>query len=149
MESTDLDAVAARFRDVAPRSEFWSLRLVDERNEQLAVRRGVVQPPHVTYDSGAMITVWDGGGVGYASTSDLTPTGLQRAGAQALQWAHLTAGCHVLTAAGWRPQVREGNSIAGRSRGRHALTQDPRVRPARHRPTHVDWEPFQYLADRV
>jgi predicted Zn-dependent protease len=108
MESTDLDAVAARFREVAPRSEFWSLRLVDERNEQLAVRRGVVQPPHVTYDSGAMITVWDGGGVGYAGTSDLTPAGLQRAGVQALQWAHLTAGCHVLTAAGWRPQVREG-----------------------------------------
>ena len=107
MESTDLDAVAARFRDVAPRAEFWSLRLVDERNEQLAVRRGVVQPPHVTYDSGAMITVWDGG-VGYAGTSDLTPAGLQRAGAQALQWAHLTAGCHVLAAAGWRPQVREG-----------------------------------------
>jgi hypothetical protein len=61
MESTDLDAVAARFRDVAPRSEFWSLRLVDERNEQLAVRRGVVQPPHVTYDSGAMITVREAG----------------------------------------------------------------------------------------
>jgi predicted Zn-dependent protease len=72
------------------------------------VRRGVVQPPHVSYDSGAMVTVWHGGGVGYAATPDLTLGGLRRAGEQALEWARLTAGCHVLGAAGWRPQVRDG-----------------------------------------
>ena len=40
-----------------PRRSSVPLRIVDERNEHLAVRRGVVQPPHVTYDSGAMVTV--------------------------------------------------------------------------------------------
>jgi predicted Zn-dependent protease len=106
--SVDLDRVAARFRDVAPAADFHSLRLVDERNDHLSVRRGVVQPPHVTYDSGAMITVWHDGGVGYAATSDLTAAGLRRAGEQALQWAQRTAGHHLLGASGWRPQVRAG-----------------------------------------
>src|SRR5262245_52766138 len=107
-ESIDLDAVAARFRSVAPPADFCSLRIVDERNENLAVRRGVVQPPHVTYDSGAMVTVWQDGGVGYAATSDLSSAGLRRAADQALQWARLTAGRHLLGAVGWQPQVRTG-----------------------------------------
>src|SRR6185295_14936102 len=95
-ESTDLETAAARFRDVAPAVDFCSLRLVEERDEHLAVRRGVVQPPHVTYDSGAMVTVAHGGGVGYAATSDLTAAGLRRAAAQALAWAQRTAGRHLL-----------------------------------------------------
>ena len=108
-DATDLDAVAARFRAVAPAAaDFCSLRIVDERNEHLAVRRGVVQPPHVTYDSGAMVTVWYRGGVGYAATSDLTDAGLRRAAEQALEWARLTAGRHLLGAAGWQPQVPNG-----------------------------------------
>src|SRR5215470_12576126 len=107
-ESVDLDAVAARFRDLAPAADFCSLRVVDERNEHLSVRRGVVQPPHITYDRGAMVTVWDGGGVGYAATSDLTAGGLRHAVEQALRWARLTAGRHLLGQAGWRPQVRDG-----------------------------------------
>jgi predicted Zn-dependent protease len=107
-DSTDLDAVAARFRAVAPAADFCSLRIVDERNEHLAVRRGVVQPPHVTYDCGAMVTVWHRGGVGYAGTSDLTTAGLRRAAEQALAWARLTAGRHLLGAAGWQPRVGKG-----------------------------------------
>ena len=106
--SADLDAVAARFRSVAPAADFCSLRVVDERNEHLSVRRGVVQPPHITYDSGAMVTVWNGGGVGYAATSDLTASGLRHAAEQALQWARLTAGRHLLGQAGWRPDVCDG-----------------------------------------
>jgi predicted Zn-dependent protease len=108
-DPTDLDAVAARFRTVAPAAaEFCSVRIVDERNEHLAVRRGVVQPPHVTYDSGAMVTVWHRGGVGYAGTSDLTGAGLRRAAERALDWARRTAGRHLLGAAGWQPQVGDG-----------------------------------------
>jgi predicted Zn-dependent protease len=108
-DATDLDAVAGRFRAVAPAAaDFCSLRIVDERNEHLAVRRGVVQPPHVTYDSGAMVTVWYRGGVGYAATSDLTDAGLRRAAEQALEWARRTAGRHLLGAAGWQPQVPNG-----------------------------------------
>ncbi len=107
-ESVDLDAVAARFRAVAPAADFCSLRAVDERDEHLSVRRGVVQPPHVTYDRGAMITVWQGGGVGYAATSDLTTAGLRHAAERALEWARVTAGRHLLGETGWQPQVRDG-----------------------------------------
>jgi predicted Zn-dependent protease len=106
--AVDLDAVAARFRSVAPAVDFCTLRVVDERDERLAVRRGVVQPPHVTYDSGAMLTVWHGGGIGYAATSDLTAAGLRRAAEQACEWARRTAGRHLLGALGWRPSVRNG-----------------------------------------
>lgn len=96
MPSADLDAVAARFRAVAPAADACTLRLVDERNEHLLVRRGVVQPPRVSYDRGAMVTVWDGGGVGYAATPDLSPAGLRAAGARARDWARATAALHVL-----------------------------------------------------
>jgi predicted Zn-dependent protease len=108
MQNPDLDSVAARFRGVAPAADFYSLRVIDERNEHLSVRRGVVQPPHVTYDSGAMITVWCDGGVGYAATSDLTPAGLRDAGERAVQWARRSAGHHLLGSLGWRPQVPTG-----------------------------------------
>ena len=104
----DLDAVAARFRSVAPAADFCTLRVVDERDERLAVRRGVVQPPHVSYDSGAMVTVWHAGGIGYAATSDLTAGGLRRAADQACDWARRTAGRHLLGDLGWRPSVRNG-----------------------------------------
>src|SRR5215470_10993765 len=104
----DLDAVAARFRSVAPAVDFCTLRVVDERDERLAVRRGVVQPPHVAYDSGAMITVWHGGGVGYAATSDLTASGLRGAAERALDWARQTAGRHLLGELEWRPLVEDG-----------------------------------------
>src|SRR5215470_6772052 len=106
--AVDLDAVAARFRSVAPAVDFCTLRVVDERDERLAVRRGVVQPPHVSYDSGAMLTVWHGGGIGYAATSDLTAAGLRRAAEQACEWARRTAGRHLLGGLGWRPSVRDG-----------------------------------------
>ena len=106
--TTDLDAVAARFRAVVPAVEFASLRVVDGRDERLAVRRGVVQPPHVTYDSGAMVTVWHQGGVGYAGTSDLTANGLREAALRARQWAQQSAGRHVLGQLDWRPLIGHG-----------------------------------------
>ncbi len=96
MGTDDLGAVAARFRDVAPAADACTLRLVDERDEHLLVRRGVVQPPRISYDRGAMVTVWDGGGVGYAATSDLSSAGLRAAAAQARDWARATAAVHVL-----------------------------------------------------
>jgi predicted Zn-dependent protease len=111
-EHADLDRIAAAFRAVAPAVDFLSLRLVDERNESLAVRRGVVQPPHVAYDRGAMVTVWHGGGIGYAATPDLSASGLAAAAAQARDWAARTAGAHVLGATGWRPAVGQGEHTA-------------------------------------
>ena len=43
-----------------------------------------------------MITVIDGGGMGYAGTSDLTETGLRRAAEHALSWARRSAGRSVV-----------------------------------------------------
>ena len=73
------------------RADFWSLRFVEERSEQLWVRKNVPQPLEVTTDAGAMATVYADGGLGYAATSDLSPRGLARALEQALAWARVTA----------------------------------------------------------
>jgi predicted Zn-dependent protease len=81
------EQVERRFRAAAPAVDFCSLRLVEERDEQLSVRRGVAQPPSTSLDVGAMITVFERGGMGYAATSDLTLSGLRRAAERAREWA--------------------------------------------------------------
>jgi len=86
-----LEQIEQRFRDIAPNVEFWSLRLVRERNEVLHVRRNVVQPVRTSTDLGAMITVIEGRGLGYAGTCDVTATGLRRAAEQARAWARRAA----------------------------------------------------------
>ena len=85
----DIEAtIEARFAAVAPRADFCSLRLVNERDEFLSVRQNVVQPVSTSHDIGVMITVIDRGGIGYAATSDLTESGLRDAGECAKAWAH-------------------------------------------------------------
>ena len=49
-----LDAVESRFREVAPREGFCSLRFVDERNEVLSVRMDVPEPAMTWRDTGVM-----------------------------------------------------------------------------------------------
>ncbi len=88
--------VERRFRDVAPAVEFATLRIVEERDEQISVRRGVLQPVRTSLDVGAMVTIADGGGMGYAATSDLTPAGLARAVGEARDWARRTNGRFVV-----------------------------------------------------
>ncbi len=85
------DGAAERFAKIAPGVGFWSIRLVRQRSEQLAVRRGVLQPVTVVEDAGAMVEVRDGGGMGYAATSDLSERGLRRAAEEALAWARRSA----------------------------------------------------------
>jgi len=92
------ESVEQRFRGVAPAVDFWSLRLVEERNEEIAVRRGVVLPPQTSLDAGVMVTVADRGGIGYAATCDLTAAGLRRAAEQAVEWAHRSAHQSLLDA---------------------------------------------------
>jgi len=58
----------------------------------LTVRQGITQPVTYRDDFGAMITVIDRGGLGYASTSDLSTAGLRRAAEEALAWARRSAG---------------------------------------------------------
>jgi predicted Zn-dependent protease len=64
-----------------------AVRCVAEQGRQLQVLRGVVQPDAATLDAGAMLTVWHAGGVGYAASADLSPSGLQAAADRALGWA--------------------------------------------------------------
>lgn len=91
-----LDDIARRFREIAPAVDFCTLRVVEERDEQLCIRRGVLQPVTTSLDVGAMITVVDRGGMGYAATPDLSTSGLRHAAEQAREWAHRVGGRMVL-----------------------------------------------------
>ena len=88
-------AIEPLFRETAPDAEFVSLRLVHERSEALSVRRDIPQPVRTGDDAGVMVTVIDGGGLGYAGTSELTAQGLRAAGERAREWARRTARASV------------------------------------------------------
>ena len=79
------------FRQLRCAGDFWSLRAVDERAENFAVRKNVPQPPATSVDRGAMLTVYADGGCGYAATSDLSGPGLQDALDRASAWARASA----------------------------------------------------------
>lgn len=85
-----------RFLQAAPAVDFCSFRLVEERTEILSVRNDLVEPVVERVDAGAMITVVDGGGLGYAATSDLSPSGLSAAAARARDWAQRTGKAGVM-----------------------------------------------------
>jgi len=90
------ERIAERFRSLAPQVNFCSLRLVQTRSEYLSVRQNILQPVATSQDIGAMITVLDQGGMGYAGTSDLTEGGFRQAIEQALAWARVSAGRSVV-----------------------------------------------------
>ena len=92
-----LDQIAREFAHSAPSADYWTLRLVEDSAHVLTVRRGVVEPPYTYHDAGAMVTVLDGGGIGYGATCDLTPRGLTRAFEVARRWAR-AAGAYALIA---------------------------------------------------
>jgi predicted Zn-dependent protease len=68
-----------------------------ERTAHLTVRQNLLQPIFNEYDTGVMISIWNGGGLGYAATADLSDTGLATAVEQARHWATITAGAMVTT----------------------------------------------------
>lgn len=112
----DTDSLATRFRGLAPAANYVSLRVSDEVSERTCVRQNVAQPTHTATDRGAMVTVVDGNGVGYAATSDLSDAGLREAIARAQHWAQLARGRSVFEAP---PEF-------GAARGRYASpTQRP------------------------
>src|SRR5947209_5909014 len=94
--STMLERIEERFRHLTPQGDFCSLRFVHERSEVLSVRQNIVQPLETSEDSGAMLTVYAGDGMGYAATGDLSLSGLRRAAAQARGWALQSAGRSVV-----------------------------------------------------
>jgi predicted Zn-dependent protease len=90
------DQVEKQFRQVAPAVEFCSLRVVRQRQEMIQVRQDVLQPILTSNDLGAMVTVLDGGGMGYAATSDLSRSGLETAVSHARTWARRSAEASVV-----------------------------------------------------
>jgi predicted Zn-dependent protease len=99
------------FAAIIPSVDFCSLRLVETHQEWLSVRRDVVQPVRRSEDQGAMITVFDDGGMGYAATSDLSPAGLKRAIAQARNWARTTVDRHLVQLAHLERKPRVGEYL--------------------------------------
>ena len=85
------ESIETRFRQAAPAVDFCSMRLVSERSEMLSVRQDVLQPVVKSEDRGAMFTVWNKGGMGYAATSDLSAGGIRQAIDEACNWAHESA----------------------------------------------------------
>ena len=90
------ESLKQRFLQVIPKVDFCSLRYVEERFEILTVRQNIAKPPFLRQEKGAMITIYDKGGLGYAATSDLSLSGLRRAIEQAYQWAQWTQKCMII-----------------------------------------------------
>ena len=84
-----LQEIAAGFASVAPKADYWSLRLVDQTGEGLAVRDDVAEPSSLSLSRGAMVTLSTRAGIGYGATSDLSPAGLAAAFERALGFAAL------------------------------------------------------------
>jgi len=91
-----LKDLETRFRQVAPAADFCSMRFSRWRSEDVSVRQLVPNPVYRSENVGAMITVHDGGGFGYAATSDLTASGLKHAADRAAAWAKRSAGACVI-----------------------------------------------------
>ena len=92
----NLQTIIDEFKQVAPRVDFWSLRLVLERSEKISVRENVVQPPRLNHRCGGHITLLDGAGLAYAATSELNRTGFRHAVEQARVWLELSASLGIL-----------------------------------------------------
>jgi predicted Zn-dependent protease len=122
----DPDSLAQRFRRLAPAVDYCSLRAVEERSEWVSVRQDTGEPVRTSIDGGAMVTVVDGDGIGYAATSDLSDEGLRWALSRAAEWARLARGRSVF--AGEAPRFPQAG-------GRYA---SPTKRP-------MDWSKAERL----
>jgi predicted Zn-dependent protease len=72
-----------RFTALQSRAQFFSLRYVRQTSQHLCVRKNVAEPPHLSSDEGAMLTVRLNGVEAYAATRDISQRGLQAALEQA------------------------------------------------------------------
>ncbi len=68
-------------------ADFWSIYILKEQHEELAYRQGIQEPISNSCDEGALVTVIKNGGIGYASTQDLSSAGLDKAFLIASEWA--------------------------------------------------------------
>ena len=104
----DVRELEARFRELAAGGGPRVLRYVRERDETISVRRGVLQPVRRVDDVGALIQAFEGGGVGYAATPDLSRAGLREALDRATAWARATGGCSVPSLGATAPPAHQG-----------------------------------------
>jgi predicted Zn-dependent protease len=104
-----LDQLEAVARRSAPAVQQWAVRGVAETSEDLTMRQGVAQAPSRSRDAGAMVTVIDRGGMGYAATSDLSESGLKAAFARATDLAHAVAGRTVFDYGQLAPAAPKGS----------------------------------------
>lgn len=74
-------------KDHGKKADFWSVFLLHEQHEEISFRKGVQQPMYSSHDKGVLITVIKQGGIGYASTQDLSEPGIKAAFDQAFLWA--------------------------------------------------------------
>ncbi len=92
-----IETLEQRFQKVAPQDvDACSLRYVRERSDSVWVRQDILQPVETSEDEGVMITVQQGGGLGYGATSDLSEAGLRKACERARGWAERSAGKSVV-----------------------------------------------------
>ena len=91
----DADVLRHSLKRYAPAADHVSLRALAETSERVRVRQDVPEPITARADIGAMVTVVQGDGIGYAATSDLSETGIRLALDQANTWARLTRGRNV------------------------------------------------------
>ncbi len=102
-----LNHVAQEFNNVAPDVDFWTLRLTSETHEAVSVRQGIMQPVNNRLARGALLTVVNGDGCGYAATSDLSLTGLKKAADQAKEWAQQSSASGLLKVKDYpRPEAK-------------------------------------------
>src|SRR5450830_658146 len=90
-----LESLKKLFAELTPAVDFCSMRIVDERSEDISVRQNILQPLTSARSHGAMISVIHQGGYGYAATSDLSRSGIQQAIRRSSNWAKISAGKSV------------------------------------------------------
>ncbi len=78
------------FFDLLPSVHFASMRWEHHDWQELSIRTNELLPVRSRQDSGVMITIFDKGGMGYGSTSDLSEKGIKNAIDQAYRWASLS-----------------------------------------------------------
>jgi predicted Zn-dependent protease len=89
-------ALRRRLAAVIPAGADWTLRVTEAHRESVKVRQNLLQPFVRAWTGGALLTLVQDGGLGYAATADLSPRGLERAADQASRWARAVRGLGVV-----------------------------------------------------
>jgi predicted Zn-dependent protease len=70
---------------------YATLLIERSEREDLSLKNGLLEPPSLSDDEGLQVSVYHGGGAGYACSGEVSAEGLTRAFEQALTWAEASA----------------------------------------------------------